>query len=80
MLLRVIALYSVYLFVCQKAKISRGIFSGGFLHLFKTSRDLCLTVARTNLRKSIAIAISEPLLKYRGTIQKSGEKYIKRFC
>ena len=27
------------------------IFSGGFPHLFKTSRDLCLTVARTNLRK-----------------------------
>ena len=57
MLLRVIALYSVYLFVCQKAKISQGtsvraqICSGGFLHLFKTSRDLCLTVARTNLRK-----------------------------
>ena len=27
------------------------IFSGGFPYLFKTSRDLCLTVARTNLRK-----------------------------
>ena len=46
MLLTVIALYSVYLFVCQKVKIFRGklrarIFSGGLLHLFKTSRDLC---------------------------------------
>ena len=45
-LLTVSALYSVYLFVCLKVKISRGklrarIFSGGFLHLFKTSRDLC---------------------------------------
>ena len=34
------------LFVCQKAKISRDtsvrvrIFSGGFLHLFKTSREI----------------------------------------
>ena len=57
MLLRVITLYSFYLFDYQKDKISRGnlrarIFSGGFLHLFKTSRDwLCLTFARTNLRK-----------------------------
>ena len=57
MLLRIITLYSVYLFVSQKAKISRGtpvrarIFSGGFLHLFKTRLDLCLMVARTNLRK-----------------------------
>ena len=57
MLLRVIALYSVYLFVWQKAKICRGTsvrartFSGGFLHPSNTSRNLCLTVARTNLRK-----------------------------
>ena len=46
MLLAVIALYTVYLFVWLKVKISRGklrarIFSGGFLHLFKASRDLC---------------------------------------
>ena len=46
MLLTVIALYSIYLFVWLKVKISQGklrarIFSGGFLHMFKTSRDLC---------------------------------------
>ena len=70
MLRRVIALYFVYLFVCQKVKISRGtlrarIFSGGFLHLFKTSRDLCLRFARTNLRKYMyCLQFTEPLLEY----------------
>ena len=84
MLLRIINLYSVdsvYRFVCQKVKISRGtsvrarIFLSGFLHLFETSRDLCLTVARTNLRKYMCTVCIFWALEY-GTIQKSSEKYI----
>ena len=47
------------------------IFSGGFLHLFKTSRELCLTVARNQSKKIyVLFTFSEPLLEY-GTIQKS---------
>ena len=83
MLLRVIliALYSVHLSVCQRDKIFRGssvrarIFSGGFLYLFKTSRNGCENQSK---KIHVLFAISEPLLEY-GTIQKSSEKYIQRF-
>ena len=67
MLLTVIALYSVFLFVCLKVKISRGklrarIFSGGFLHLFKTSRVLCFKGPLDNqcpLRAFVVVIIRE---------------------
>ena len=59
MLLRVIAFYSL------SRHFAISVFSGGFLQLFKTSRDLCLTVARTNLRKYMPVfVISELLLEY----------------
>ena len=47
----------VYLVTSARKLKSRGtlmrarILSGGFLHLIKTSRDLCLTVARANAGK-----------------------------
>ena len=78
MLLRVMALYSVYLFVCQKAKISRGtsvrarIFQDEARFLFNGCENQCRKI-------HVLFAISESLVEY-GTIQKSSEKYIKRFC
>ena len=55
MLLRIIALYSVSLssrmLKFLETSVRVRIFSSGFLHLLKTSPDLCLTVARTNLKK-----------------------------
>ena len=71
MLLRVIALYSVYLFVCQKVKISQGTELGLSQAIFSiSSRRLEISFnGCENQSKEIHVlfAISESLLEY-GTI------------
>ena len=68
MLLKVIALYSLYLFVYQRDKISRGTRCElGFLRWFfpflrDESRTLFNCCEMTNQYKKILFVISEPLL------------------
>ena len=76
MLLRVIVLYSVYLFAFSA--------SSDFLRWFSPSlqdesRSLFNSCENQSRKIHVLFAVSEPLLEY-GTIQKSSEKYIERVC
>ena len=58
--------------------------SSNFLRWFSPSlqdesRSLCNICENQSKKRYVLFVISEPLLEYR-TIQKSSEKYIKRFC
>ena len=81
MLLRVTALYSIYHFVCQEAIISRGISVRAQISpsLQDESRSLFNGCENQSKKIHTLFAIYEPLLEYE-TIEKSIEKYIKRFC
>ena len=76
MLLKVIALYSVYLFVFSASSDFLRWFSPSFQD---ESRSLFNGCENQSKKIHVLFAISEPLLEH-GTIQKSSEKYDERVC
>ena len=86
MLLRIITLFFVYLFVCQKAKISRGTSVRAFLRWFSPSlqdKSRSLFNGCKNQSKEIHVSVYNFWALEYTTIQKrqkSSKKYIECFC